>query len=48
VIGRGRIRDHKLTLVLRDLARGRYQLTLLELGAQSKKDVIGHTSIVVS
>jgi hypothetical protein len=48
VIARGRLRHHRLTLVLRHLRRGRYQLTLVAVGAHGKRTVIGHTSVVVS
>jgi serine/threonine-protein kinase len=48
VIARGRLRHHKLTLVFRHLRRGRYQLTLLAIGAHGKRTVIGHTSIVIN
>jgi hypothetical protein len=48
VIGHGRLRRHRLTLVIRHLHRGRYQLTILAVGAHAKRTVIGHTSIVVT
>jgi hypothetical protein len=48
VIARGRIRHHKLTLVCRHLRRGRYKLTLLEVGRHGRRTVIGHTSIAVT
>jgi hypothetical protein len=48
VIAHGRVRHHRLRLVFGRLLRGRYQLTLLALGAHGKPTVIGHTSIAVS
>jgi hypothetical protein len=48
VIAHGRVRHNRLTLVLSHLRRGRYQLTLVALGAHGKRTVIGHTSLVVS
>ena len=48
VIARGRIHHRKLTLVFQHLRRGRYNLTLLQVGAHGKRTVIGHTTIAVS
>jgi hypothetical protein len=48
VIARGRIRHHKLTLVFQHLRRGRYTLTLIALGADGKRVVIGRTTIAIS
>ena len=48
VVAHGRLRHHRLTLAFRHLRRGRYQLTLVAVGAHGKKTVIGHTFIMVS
>jgi hypothetical protein len=48
VVATGRIRDHRLRLTYRQLRRGRYGLTLLELRAHQRPVVIGHTSLVIS
>jgi hypothetical protein len=47
IVATGRIRDRKLRLTFRHLARGRYHLTLLALRAHHKPLTIGHTSLVV-
>jgi hypothetical protein len=41
-------RHRKLTLVFRDLGRGRHKLTLLAVAAHGKRTVIGPTTVAVS
>lgn len=48
VVGTGAVRNHKLTLKLRHLHRGRYKLTLIELRPHHKPLVIGQTTLTVS
>ncbi len=47
VLARGTIRDHRLRLWLRDLRRGRYRITLVELRGRGSWAVIGHTTLTV-
>ncbi|HJS96113.1 MAG TPA: choice-of-anchor D domain-containing protein [Solirubrobacteraceae bacterium] len=47
VVGRGRIRGHRVKLHLKRLKRGRYRLTLWRLVRHARPIVIGHRTLVV-
>jgi hypothetical protein len=47
VVGTGTIRDRRLRLTFRHLRAGRYRLTLLELPADGKPVVVGHSALRV-
>ncbi|MGO9901285.1 MAG: hypothetical protein ACLP0J_16715 [Solirubrobacteraceae bacterium] len=48
VVATGAIRGQKLVLRFKHLGRGRYRLTLFQLRAHEKPQMIGHTSLVIS
>jgi hypothetical protein len=48
VLGRGRIRNHRVTLTLTGVHRGRYSVTLLAPRAHRAPVVIGHTTLVIT
>jgi hypothetical protein len=48
VVGTGRVRDHRLVLTYRHLQRGRYRLTLVALGSHHERELLGHSSLVIS
>lgn len=48
VVATGRVRGHKLVLRFKHLKRGRYNLTLWQVRAHHQRQMIGHTSLVIS
>jgi hypothetical protein len=48
VVATGRVRGHRLRLTFQQLKRGHYKLTLWQLRGHAKREVIGHTSPVIS
>jgi lysophospholipase L1-like esterase len=48
VLARGHLNHEKLTLTFRQLRRGRYPVTFIDLGTQGKSIVIGRTTLVIT